>query len=67
MGHNVPEDLVELHNASSEYPTLSVRHLRYLRERRQVPSWRIGKRVWFSRTDLEQYTAAGFRPRASEP
>lgn len=60
----LPTDPVELHSVPDQCPPISLRYAQYLRERALIPSWRVGKRVFFDRSDLERLVAAGYRPQA---
>lgn len=59
----VPEDLVELHDLKVEFaPAVTDRLAKYWRQFGVLPSWRIGRRVFFSKADVVAYIEAGYRP-----
>lgn len=48
-----PRDLIALTDAPAEYRYLTVRLLRYWVACRTIPSYRVGRRVYLDRVDLE--------------
>jgi hypothetical protein len=61
----IPDDLIELHTAVDENPPLTVTQLRLVRDKGLVASWRLGRRIYFERGDLERWIASCRRPTIS--
>jgi len=53
--------------AAAEYLGVPVRALRLLRETRQIPVVRLGKRIWFRPEDLDAWVAAQVEPAMRGP
>jgi hypothetical protein len=51
-------DLIDHSAISSEYPWLSPRHLRYLRETGRLNYYMLAGKAWFDRRDLDAYVAS---------
>ena len=63
----LPNDPVEMHDVPTQYPEFTTRYLKHLRQAGTVNSWRVGRRIWFSRSDIEALIEAGYRPAATSP
>ncbi len=59
-----PRDLVSRTEVPDRWPAISERLARRLTDERRIPTWMIGRRVFVSATDIEEYIASCHRPAA---